>query len=139
MNLTKYLKSFRKWNCLEGEDEADVDLQCNLVPATNLPLCQRHQDDDGECSCPPGTRKCENNLCLSVDKWCNKHSDCGDMSDEPATCDTCLGKLSLTRPDQLCDGIRNCPDLSGPDGKKIFWQRIYYMGLGSGFIECWLK
>jgi len=102
----------RKWNCLEGEDEADVDLQCNLVPATNLPLCQRHQDDDGECSCPLGTRKCENNLCLSVDKWCNKHSDCGDMSDEPATCDTCLGKLSLTRPDQLCDGIRNCPDLS---------------------------
>ena len=98
----------RHWDCMEGEDELD----CPIVPATSLVECQRHEDNVRDCSCPAGTRKCDNNLCLEYSKWCNGESECGDMSDEPATCSTCLGHVSLTSPGDVCDGVRHCSDLA---------------------------
>ena len=98
----------RYWDCQEGEDEED----CVESAATSLPMCQRLESDSGECHCPPDTRKCDNNLCLGHEKWCNSVSECGDMSDEPATCTTCLGRISLTNQTKLCDNVADCPDLS---------------------------
>ena len=105
--MSSYLRCCRHWDCAEGEDE----FNCPIIPATSLSACVRHPDDQRLCSCPVGTGHCDNNLCLGHDKWCNGVSECGDTSDEPATCSTCLGRLSLTDPGKLCDGVKNCPDL----------------------------
>ena len=95
----------RVWDCQEGEEE----LRCPDISATSLPLCLRHQDDPDHCLCPAGSRRCNNNLCLAEVFWCNGVSECGDTSDEPAQCATCLGKLSLRQPSSVCDGQQDCP------------------------------
>ena len=95
----------RVWDCQEGEEE----LRCPDISSTSLPLCLRHQDDPDHCLCPAGSRRCNNNLCLAEVFWCNGVSECGDTSDEPAQCATCLGKLSLRQPGSVCDGQQDCP------------------------------
>ena len=98
----------RQWDCQEGEEE----LECPDITATSLPVCSPQQDDPDHCLCPPATRRCDNNLCLGQAYWCNGVSECGDTSDEPAQCATCLGRLALTQPHRLCDGIKDCPDFA---------------------------
>ena len=33
------------------------------------------------------------------------------MSDEPASCATCAGRLGLTAASRVCDGAADCPDM----------------------------
>ena len=99
-----------------------------MVAATSLALCSRQPQEPGLCWCPAGTRRCDNNLCLPADQvtrlsyrlifilisslqWCNGVSECGDMSDEPASCATCAGRLGLTAASRVCDGAADCPDM----------------------------
>jgi len=96
----------RQWDCQEGEEEQ----LCPDISATSLPLCARQPEDPDHCLCPGGSRRCDNNLCLGLSYWCNAVSECGDTSDEPAQCATCLGKLELRQPEKLCDGTADCPD-----------------------------
>ena len=100
--------SCRHWDCPEGEDEAD----CPYSPATSLPVClPLPGPQPGLCGCPVGTARCDNNLCVDTSLWCNGVSECGDMSDEPARCATCPGRLGVTQPELVCDGVAHCQDL----------------------------
>jgi len=101
----------KNWDCREGEDELD----CPEVVSTSLALCEL-AGSGPHCTCPAGQLKCGNNLCLARDQWCNGVSECGDGTDEPAECGSCVGKLALLSPQAVCDSVPDCEDYSDETG-----------------------
>lgn len=65
-----------------------------------------------------------NQLCVDSSKYCDGRDDCGDQTDEPPMCESCMVAIQTTKPQAICDGQVNC---FGPVLESFF---LYGIGYG---------
>ncbi|XP_023343087.1 serine protease nudel [Eurytemora carolleeae] len=93
-----------KWDCIDGKDEK----YCSI--GADWPKCEPMPDRKEACLCPQGLGKCNNNLCIPGNKFCDGVDDCGDGSDEGPNCKQCIERIRFFRSWSLCNGVVDCND-----------------------------
>jgi len=94
-----------KWDCVDGSDETHCESKLKY------PACEPVGDEMSTmCACPKDYGKCDNGLCIPMDKFCDGTNDCLDGSDELNGCKSCVNKLRFSRAKAICDGIVDCWD-----------------------------